>query len=799
MQESSSVSAGMERIILSPQSHTEKQAPLILSVSLCLCVRKYFAFLRFCVKCVLVPLCLSVTCAVNAQSPHRPHVIVVLADALRFEDIQNPECAILKDMACRGSLGMMNCAVAGARSGMAANLTLSAGRQVAAESTDAFAFNDWEAVPGENGEARMAYMRRVGPLEPFASRTAPDPDRAVKHLGIAALTRRGLSSDRLGAILASQTPPVTTWVGGNADTYTPDRSAALLTVDTMGAGAGAVSLLRFDNSESFGLIDDPLAMIQEANEAAQHFDFVVVQTGDLGRLEASRPYLSDQQFHARRDAALRRLSILLNGMNASALASGADLMLICPRPIANPSRHGSWDRLTPFIAVGPDFGPGLVASPTTRRMGLVANIDFAPTVLRLFHVTQPIVMTGRPITTLAYPDDAAAAAERNGIVSRLDFISGLNEAAKTTILLPLGLCCFLIVAGALVVRRFSPQLSRWFAPGFVFIMNVPAAMLLAPILVPPTLLEYGLRIAAWAVALTVFSYLPAFIWRVSPIVTAMAITIAILTVDTLTGQTLQKDSLFCGYAVAGIRYYGIGNEYLGVLIAFAILAVFCRLEDFQKAPTPHRAGKRIAIGAGAAWSSLAFMCGWPGLGANAGSLTVTAAAFGIGLLIICGKKPTWLAAVLFTLFGLMMAFLFGSMDAAFNGAGSSHSGSAILAAENGRGVGYLAEIALRKVQLNLHYLMAPGFLAGLAAISVSLWIASSLTGKALQRVLERRVWLTNGLYAIGAAAAAALLFKDSGVVTVDFMAGSALVAVLYYVITDSPSSSSEGPSSMPVE
>ena len=102
------------------------------------------------------------------------------------------------------------------------------------------------------GEARMAYMRRVGPLNPNASRTSPDGDSAVKHLGIAGLTRRGLNADRLGAILASQTPPITTWVGGNADTYTPDRSAVLLTVDETGVGAGIVSLLRFDNLTVLG-------------------------------------------------------------------------------------------------------------------------------------------------------------------------------------------------------------------------------------------------------------------------------------------------------------------------------------------------------------------------------------------------------------------------------------------------------------------------------------------------------------------------------------------------------------------
>jgi hypothetical protein len=729
---------------------------------------------------LLLLLLLPVKCI--AQLSARRHVVVILADALRFEDIENPECAALKQMALNGALGVMNCAVAGARNGATANLTLAAGRQIAADATDVLAFNDWEAVPGENGEARMAYMRRVGPLNPAASRIVPDAGHAVKHLGIASLARRDLGAKRLGAVLANQKPPITTWVGGNVDTYSPDRSASLLTVDEMGVGAGLVSLLRFDNSDSFGLVDDPLAMIQTTSEAAATFDFVVIQTGDLGRLEAARPYLTDQQFHARRDAALRRLNILVNGLNESESAAGADLMLVSPRPVANPARHGAWDRLTPIIAVGPDFTPGLLTSATTRRQGLVANIDFAPTILSLFHILPPVVMTGHTMSIVG--NGSADAGERIAAAARIDFVAGLNETAKKNILLPLGVVCFLIVATSLLSTRYSAHRSHWFATGFVFILNLPAAMLLAPILVPPTLLEYGLRIVAWSAALTVFCYLPAYLWRISPIVTAMAATVALITADIVTGQLLQKDSLFCVYAVAGIRFYGIGNEYLGVLIAFSIMAVFCLLDAKAAAESRLIVTKSAVLCATITWIAIAFICGWPGLGSNAGSLAVTAAAFGIGLQTICGRKPSWRSAALFTAIGLAVAFLFGSLDTALNGPSSSHLGAAMHSAYNGRGIGYLAEIAARKLMLNLHFLTAPGFLAGLAAIILCVGIATALTGKALEQLLRKRDWLARSLYPMGAAAAAALLFKDSGVVTMDFMAGSVVVVLLYYVIAE---------------
>ena len=719
------------------------------------------------------------------QRTGRPRIIVVLADALRFDDLQNPECSALRSLAERGAVGMMSCAVAGKRTGATAMLTLAAGQQVAAEPGDEAAFNDWEAVPGEHGSARAAYMRRIGPLDPKIEMESPDASRSVKHLGIAGLARRGLDTNRLGAMLAAQTPPVSTSVIGNVDTYSPDRSAALLTVDGAGVGAGTVSLLRFDNSASFGYIDDPLALVQAANEAAEKSDFVVVQTGDLGRLESARHYLSDEEFHARREAALRRLNIVVYALNATAESDGADLLLICPRPVANPRRGNAWDRLTPVIAAGPDFPAGLLSSATTRSPGLIANIDIAPTILSIFHAAPSSfpMMTGRAATTVA--SEALSSAEgRLAAVSRIDFISGLNESAKTMLLYPLGAFCCALLVVSLLARRYLPRQAHWFAPAFVFILSMPAAMLFAPLLIPPTLVEYGLRLLAWGLALTAGAYVAAAALRVSPVVAIMFGTLVILIGDTLMGQTLQKNSLFCTYAVSGIRFYGIGNEYLGVVIAYANLLAFCLLDERPGLIASSRRFRCVFIAIALCWAGFALLCGWPGLGANAGSLVVTAAAFGSGVMMLRGKKPSIPIVVAFTALGLAAAFVFGGVDAAVNGAHSSHNGQAILAASHGRGAGYLLEIAVRKAALNLHYLVTPAILLGIAAVVACCWIALRVTGEAVSATLSKRQWLTRSIRAIAIASVVAMLFKDSGVATVDFMAVGTLVVVLFYVVTD---------------
>ena len=42
--------------------------------------------------------------------------------------------------------------------------------------------------------------------------------------------------------------------------------------------------------------------------------------------------------------------------------------------------------------------------------------------------------------------------------------------------------------------------------------------------------------------------------------------------DGLTGTTLVSQSVLSAYALAGIRFYGIGNEYMGLLLGGALLA-----------------------------------------------------------------------------------------------------------------------------------------------------------------------------------------------------------------------------------
>jgi hypothetical protein len=715
----------------------------------------------------------------------RPHVILVLCDALTLDDLRSAAYPHLAHAVETGAIGLMNCAVAGTKTPTAATLTLAIGQHLPAEATDELAANDFEAVLGERGDVRAVYARRTG--TPSVALTSSDPVLTVHHLGIASLARRDLAANRLGAALAQVTPPVRAFVIGNTDAANWQRRAALLTVDATGTGVGFVAPLSSHPTNPSGLTDDPIALMQAALEA--NAELCVLQLGDTARVEAERPQLSLDAYHDARYHAINRLDLLLYLLTAKLEEEGrsADILLVSPYPPADDARHpDSWHRLTPVLALGPDFPAGLLTSATTRTPGLIANVDIAPTLLALFHAPVPATMIGHPAQSLLTSQSGLL---RSAAVARLDYVAALNAQALVGVVVPIGAVCFLMVMGSLVARkRGGRATSQWFAPGLVFTLTLPMAAMLAPLLVPPTLLEYGLRIAAWMLGLTMACYLLARLTRVSPPVMAALLGVLLVAGDTLAGQPLLKDSALSSYPLSGIRYYGVGNEYLGMLLGLALMGGFAWLDDRALPCPPGKNGGALRWGLGLGWLGLALLLGWPGLGANAGSLAATGAGFGTGAALLRGRRATLRLALAWILVGLLLALGFGALDAAFAsaspalGGSRSHFGEALHAAAGGRGPGYLVEIVLRKVGMNLRLLMSPWLLAAAAMPVITILGARALVGEALREVLVRRPWTARGLSTVFAAGLASLVFKDSGVVTVTYLIGATCLLLLYPVV-----------------
>lgn len=702
--------------------------------------------------------------AVYAQPPQPQRIILILCDDLTISDFHSPQAPVLFYCAQRGAIGLMNTSVSGVRSPQSALLTLALGEMRPAFPSDALAFNAVESVPGRLDSAVAIFTRRTG--------WKPQFDDTLVHIGIASLVRRRLNNRTLGALLSDAKPTIFTSIDGNADTSVPERTASLLTLNSRGMGRGDLDMNQLAPDLPYGVTDANMVTLFQ-NAVGSNASLFVIRLGDMYRLYSDRSHLTSEEFLKLHSRALRRLDALLYLLTTDTQESNKpDILLVSPLPAPDSSLPSPWGRLTPILAWGPNFPPGLLVSPTTRTAGLTGDIDIAPTLLSLFHTPAPPQMVGRP--AISEPDGTGL--WRLALLSRMDFVGRINAIAVTRVMIPLGGACFLIAVMAMIARRRKNSvLARRLASVYVFGLNLPSALLLAPLLMPPTLFEYGLRIVFWMGALTAVCYLAERPIHLSPPLIACVFTMVLVSADLLTGQQLIKYSLLCNYAISGIRYYGIGNEYLGVMAGMAIAGGFLWLEK-------KTAAKVVCLIAG--WIWLAFLLGWPWLGANAGSLIVTSAAFGAGGMILAGKSPTFWHVLGFSLAGLALAFAFGALDNHISGSAGSQSGEALHAATHGRGAEYLLEIALRKLAMNIRLLSSPYLWLGAGIVGATMLTASQILNRELSALRQSRSAVMQSVLPLSAALGSSLLFKDSGVVTAAFLCGSASLIILWHLLTE---------------
>lgn len=414
---------------------------------------------------------------------------------------------------------------------------------------------------------------------------------------------------------------------------------------------------------------------------------------------------------------------------AQALVSGSRGRLLVLSPFASDAAYASGHRLTPILMWGPDVPPGLLLSPSTRRAGLVTDTDFAPTVADYFgfgvsdFVTRPFGQAIRGVPRRSQIAEVRSLEAQS--VAQADVLRLMPYAA-------LALAVW-VGAGTLLLRRAAlPRL--W--------PLAPPALLLALLLGTS-----ALSVAVWlAVAYGLAALLAARRGAAEGLGLVLASTASCLLADMLTGGHLMRRSPLGYSAIEGARFYGIGNEAMGVLLG-SLLVLAAHVwggGDWRG---------RLAVGAVLALTCLLLGSSWAG--AKAGGLLVSLAAFGAFLYTASGRR--WSARAVSTL--LLLALLgmagFAALDLMGPPGARSHIGEAVGRIQAG-GATEAWGIAARKLSVE-------GRLAYHSAWAVLLWL-----GLACLVFLWRRPRETAAGRALkvagGTAIAACLALNDAGVV-----------------------------------
>jgi hypothetical protein len=233
--------------------------------------------------------------------------------------------------------------------------------------------------------------------------------------------------------------------------------------------------------------------------------------------------------------------------------------------------------------------------------------------------------------------------------------------------------------------------------------------------------------------------LPWILAALLPVRITLGVTAVIVVIDQFTGLRYGDFSPLQGYFGPGIRFYGVGNELLGIITGTLAVCV----------PKVYRVHACIAC---------VLFFGNASLGADFGAVVTFAALAAMDILLsfnlFRSRKTEWLL-VPAVLIGMITAVVAAWLDMMFSPK-MSHAGAAMTAAKTS-GVGHLIDIVGRKVLMNIEIALRPPTMVAFLAVVVLIWLG--------RRVFVVRLPWQSGTRYLSLAVVLSLVFNDSGVVT----------------------------------
>jgi hypothetical protein len=333
--------------------------------------------------------------------------------------------------------------------------------------------------------------------------------------------------------------------------------------------------------------------------------------------------------------------------------------------------------------------PGGLTSDTTRRAGVVSNLDVEPTLRRFL---------GAPLGEAAGSPIRVDGEAPTGLVER--YGEWRRSAAPVGLAVLIFALASLAAALVLVIGPWTGAgrlVSLWvlFSTA-VLVALVPAGLL--PDLRLPVVLA---AIAVIAALLTAGALAAGRASKTRPVALVAGTGLALVVLDAAFGWPSGLTPLLGGSALEGVRFFGLGNPYAGIVLSGAVLVA---------ALVRPWAGVGLLFGA-------ALFAGLPFLGADlGGGLTLFAGAaiwYSLRVRGRFGEREVILTAGV-VLAGLALLVVAHTVLPS----GATHVARAV----EGAGPGDLLDVFLRRLRLNVEATSAVPA-AWLAVLGLPVWLA----------------------------------------------------------------------------
>lgn len=708
---------------------------------------------------LLVFFCLFLSGTVMAmQQEPTNRVLVVLINHFSLEDVKQMEAMDNGLWVKQGVVGAMNLRTAAEINEWNNLLTMNSGSRAVGPAKVAKAYMGKEKV--QDTPAWEVYQQLIGKAGKEDSIYLPDFRQLVdNNMKQPYTVHPGLLGDQL------QRYSINTYVMGNSDKgQEAVRFAPLLVMNSQGVvEAGDISdrTNRENPQRVYGISTDYDYMLSRAQLQRDKNQVIVLELGDLYRLYSMKNAMDETHFASMKERILEEMNGFISNLVET---RSEDEMILVMAPMVHSDAQAMKSMMAPFIHVGPHDGKGILYTSTTRQAGVVSNVDVAPTILQWLGLPVPQEVTGRTISVV------------QGNQSFWNDWEEIKHIYSTRSTVLYGYVTFQVAV--LILAAAFWFLARPSHPFYLLANGTLRFLLLVITLSPfmflilplfPAIKEAKLTIIFLLVLGTALSAavirLP-FPWLFFFI--SLMNWVPVLIDGIGWDSSLMKRS-YLGYdPIIGARYYGIGNEYMGVVIGSSILSLAMLLELTKK----HMAiVKGIAMGV---FSLYLVFFSLPGWGTNAGGALTAVAAYSTSFVRLFDVRLNaryifW--GVLSVLVTLSSLFLINMMAA---DQVQSHIGRAMQKLVQGEW-GEIFHIVERKLAMNWKLIGVSSwskvFITSLLVLGLLCYRPAGMLG----RLSEKYPYAVRGFFGIIVGAFTALVVNDSGIV-------AAATTIIYMVV-----------------
>ena len=458
----------------------------------------------------------------------------------------------------------------------------------------------------------------------------------INNLSINLLLNNSESKGQYGAKLGNLGQTLTDnnlslAVLGNADTGLEssdfNRNIGLIAMDSLGRiEDGNVDDINIeDETMPYGIRTDYSKLISETKNYYNSKDVIFIELGDTTRLNSYKSFLNEKTFYKMKKSIYKNIDNYLK--EVFSLTNENDTIYIIS-PTVSTLDSSQNKRLAPVVKFD-GKGKGLLCSSTTRRDGIIANVDISSDILSKYNITSSLSV-GKVFKYSEMENNIDyIQKDFNKIVS----MTNMRSTVVTTFVSIIAVSWIVAMIALVLKDKFPVKNKEKLFKGLKELIKLGLVMPLAFLIAPISNASSNNGITISIILSVIVLYTLAHLLFKGNDLKQMAfyslLIISVLSIDCIFGTYLMKNNIMSYDAMIGARYYGIGNEYEGVAVASIVFGLSVLLHYNKNM-------SKILIGLFMFISLIA--SAHPAMGANVGGAISQSVAYLVFMMLILDKK-----------------------------------------------------------------------------------------------------------------------------------------------------------------